>query len=242
MATGSASCPRPRWGWPVPGSGMTRRTTTGPTGRSSAVRVRARDGYCCVQCGVAEAPDREHDVHHLVPFRTFGYVAGLNENYKLANRLDNLILVCRNCHRRLESAVRTRTGLDGVAYALANLAPLHLMCDRADLGVSVDRGAAIRDNQTTAFAGSPNPQSPIPNPPLPTVTLYERIAAGLGFSARLYEIHDELLAAARSLIAGCSCERGCPACVGPVLDNETTQLETKRLALALLEVMGKDAA
>ncbi len=171
-------------------------------------------------------------------------MAGLNENYKVANRLDNLILVCRNCHRRLESAVRTRTGLDGVAYALANLAPLHLMCDRADLGVSVDRGAAIRDNQTVAFPGAPNPQSPIPNPnaPLPTVTIYERIAAGLGFSARLYEIHEELVDAARSLIVGCSCQRGCPACVGPVLDNESTQLETKQLALALLRVMGEDAA
>ena len=161
-------------------------------------------------------------------------MAGLNENYKLANRLDNLILVCRNCHRRLESAVRTRTGLDGVAYALANLAPLHLMCDRADLGVSVDRGAAIRENQTSALADAPRPSPPAS---LPTVTIYERIAAGLGFSARLYEIHDELLAAARSLIAGCSCQRGCPACVGPVLDNELTQLETKQLALALLGVM-----
>ena len=174
-------------------------------------------------------------MHHLIPFRTFGYVAGLNENYKLANRLDNLILVCRNCHRRLESAVRTRTGLDGVAYALANLAPLHLMCDRADLGVSVDRGAAIRESQTTRSCRRPTPHRP--PLPLPTVTIYERIAAGLGFSARLYEIHDELLAAARSLIAGCSCRRGCPACVGPVLDNESTQLETKQLALALLGVM-----
>ena len=211
----------------------------GPNWQEQRQRVRIRDNYECVQCGAPELADREHDVHHLIPFRTSGYVAGLNENYKLANRLDNLILVCRNCHRRLESAVRTRTGLDGVAYALANLAPLHLMCDRTDLGVSVDRGAAIRENQTAAFTGSPNPQSPIPNPnsPLPTVTLYERIAAGLGFSARLYEIHDELLVAARSLIAGCSCQRGCPACVGPVLDDETTQLETKQLALALLAVM-----
>ncbi|MCB0183456.1 MAG: HNH endonuclease, partial [Caldilineaceae bacterium] len=86
-------------------------------------RVRARDGYRCTQCGRPEASGRQHDVHHLTPFRTFGYVAGLNENYRQANELGNLVLVCRTCHRRLEAGVRVRSGLDGLAYALTNIAP-----------------------------------------------------------------------------------------------------------------------
>jgi DEAD/DEAH box helicase domain-containing protein len=40
--------------------------------------------------------------------------------------------------------------------------------------------------------------------------------------------------AAYDLIANCGCPQGCPACVGPVLENEAAQLDTKRLALALL--------
>ena len=42
------------------------------------------------------------------------------------------------------------------------------------------------------------------------------------------------MTAAYDLIAHCGCPQGCPACVGPVLENEAAQLDTKRLALALL--------
>ena len=125
---------------------------------------------------------------------------------------------------------------------------LAIMCDRGDLGVAVDRGRPIKAYADTSpvleMAGNPvspttDLRSSILDPSLPTVTIYERIAAGLGFSARLYEIHDELLAAAQALIEGCACPSGCPACVGPVFENESTQLETKRLALALLRVMSR---
>jgi DEAD/DEAH box helicase domain-containing protein len=134
----------------------------GPNWEAQRARVRARDGYRCSQCGAPEAPSRQHDVHHLVPFRTFGYLPGLNENYLLANRLENLTLLCRACHRRLESGVRVHTGLDGLAYTLVNLAPLHLMCDPQDLGVAVVRDAKVETaNGVGAVAV------------LPTVYLYE---------------------------------------------------------------------
>jgi DEAD/DEAH box helicase domain-containing protein len=75
---------------------------------------------------------------------------------------------------------------------------------------------------------------------LPTVYIYERAAAGLGFSARLYELHATLMDAAYDLITHCGCPQGCPACVGPVLENEAAQLDTKRLALAILrELTGR---
>ncbi|HAJ37246.1 MAG TPA: ATP-dependent helicase [Chloroflexi bacterium] len=218
----------------------------GPNWQTQRAAVRARDHYRCSVCGAAEAPGREHDVHHKIPFRTFGYVPGLNDFYLLANRLENLMLVCRACHRRLETAGRLSTGLDGLAYVLSNLAPLHLMCDHADLGAFVARGAAI---------GAQPPAPPTPSrevdfyatrvetassPPgaghaAPRVYLYERIPAGLGFSAVLYDLHEALLAAAYEVVRECSCLRGCPACVGPVLDEQPVQLETKRLTLALLE-------
>lgn len=188
----------------------------GPNWEEQRQRVRARDQYKCTVCGRPEPPSRQHDVHHLTPYRAFGYVAGINEAWREANRLDNLILVCRSCHQRLERSVRTRGALDGLGYALLNLAPLHLMCSPSDLGVHVTRA----DNTRT---GSPEA----------SVTLYESIPAGLGFSLRLFEIHETLLEEVHELIAGCPCTNGCPSCVGPVLEGPF-QLETKRLTLALL--------
>ncbi|MEZ4726664.1 MAG: DEAD/DEAH box helicase [Caldilineaceae bacterium] len=202
----------------------------GPNWQEQRRRVRARDHYRCTQCGAPEPPGRQHDVHHLVPFRTFGYVPGFNETYREANRLENLVLVCRTCHRRLESGVRTRTGLDGLAYALTNIAPLHLMCDPQDLGVHVVRV----DDRTTEERRQTTENGDCL---LPTIYLYERITAGLGFSVRLFELHEELLAAALALVQACPCHNGCPACVGPVLEHEQAQLETKALTVAMLQLL-----
>ncbi|MDQ3249430.1 MAG: DUF1998 domain-containing protein, partial [Chloroflexota bacterium] len=219
----------------------------GPNWQAQRTRVRTRDNYRCRQCGAPETPDRQHDVHHLVPFRTFGYVPGFNEHYKLANQAGNLLLVCRACHQRLEAGVRVRSGLDGVAYALGNLAPLHLMCDPQDIGVSVVRGKGEERETGRQADKEITPNSQLDGNPerlhnLPTVYIYERMTAGLGFSARLFELHDQLLAAAQTLVAGCPCQRGCPACVGPVLDNPQAQLETKRLTLALLQALAGNSA
>lgn len=205
----------------------------GPNWQEQRRRVRARDGYCCAECGAPEPQNRQHDVHHLVPFRTFGYIPGLNENYQQANRLSNLLLLCRRCHQRLEAGVRTRSGLDGLAYALGNLAPLHLMCDRRDIGVAV-----IREERGEGESRANDPPSALHT--APRIYIYERIPAGLGFSAGLYERHDGLMAGARELIRGCGCAHGCPACVGPVLllgEEEQPVMETKRLVLALLDVL-----
>jgi DEAD/DEAH box helicase domain-containing protein len=203
----------------------------GPNWQEQRQQVRQRDNFRCTQCGAPETPGRQHDVHHLTPFRTYGYVPGLNENYKIANRLSNLVLVCRACHLRLEAGVRVRSGLDGVAYALNNLAPLYLMCDPQDIGVHVERadvaGVAAR------LQDGALPQN-LSQKQLPTIYIYERAAAGLGFSARLFELHATLINAAHDLITHCGCPQGCPACVGPILENEAAQLDTKRLALAIL--------
>ena len=50
---------------------------------------------------------------------------------------------------------------------------------------------------------------------LPTVFIYDDYPGGVGFSDKLYELHDELFEMAEKLITGCECEAGCPSCVGP---------------------------
>ncbi|MEZ4660760.1 MAG: DUF1998 domain-containing protein [Caldilineaceae bacterium] len=107
------------------------------------------------------------------------------------------------------------------------------MCDRQDIDVAVER------NKPPDLAAEPGAE-PAANSTLeelPTIYIYERATAGLGFSQRLYELHTDLLQQARALIQACSCAIGCPSCVGPVLENEQAQLETKQLTLALVNAL-----
>ena len=194
----------------------------GPDWQEQRAKTRERDGFRCAECGATETRNRQHDVHHRVPFRVFNYIPGLNRNDQLANRLENLVLLCRRCHHRLEAGVRARTGMDGVAYALGNLAPLHLMCDRRDIDVAIIRQQLEGELLSHRLpAVSPPSQEELT---APRIYIYERIPAGIGFSAQLYERHDELMAGAADLIRSCGCRYGCPACVGPVLLVDGAQL------------------
>jgi len=185
----------------------------GPSWSKARDAARARDGYRCRSCGAPEREGRQHDVHHLRAFREFGYVRGANDNDQIANTLDNLITLCPACHHCTEVSRGMRTALGGLAHALGNLAPLYLMCDPRDIGTVTE--------QRSTFAG------------LPAITLYERVPAGIGFSQTLYELHGELLLAARDLIAACPCDGGCPACIGP----GAASAEAKQQAIKLLNVL-----
>jgi DEAD/DEAH box helicase domain-containing protein len=132
-------------------------------------------------------------VHHKVPFRAF-------TSKEEANRLDNLTTLCHSCHKKVEENVRMRSGLAGFAYVLGNLAPLFLMCDAGDLGTHIEPV----ENQTFGQ---------------PTVVLYDMVPAGIGFSQKLFEMHDELIARAYELVGECACADGCPSCVGPGGEN-----------------------
>ncbi|NOY97734.1 MAG: DEAD/DEAH box helicase [Chloroflexi bacterium] len=154
--------------------------------------VRARDGRRCRVCGAPET-DRAHHVHHKTPFRSFASAAE-------ANRMDNLVTLCAACHRKVEQNVRMRSGLAGLAAVLGQLAPLFLMCDSRDLGVFADPQAALAEGR-------------------PAVVLYDQVPAGIGFSRKLFELHDELSASALELVQECGCEDGCPSCVGPGGEN-----------------------
>jgi DEAD/DEAH box helicase domain-containing protein len=179
----------------------------GPNWQQQRRRARARDGFCCQMCGARER-DRQHDVHHRIPFRRF-------ESYQAANRLDNLVTLCRPCHRRAETAVRMRSGLAGLATALGQLAPLLIMGDRHDLGVHADPQSALAGGD-------------------PAVVIYDAIPAGLGLSRRLFERHAELVSQAYGLVAACPCLDGCPSCIGPAgEDGQGGKPET----LAIFELL-----
>ncbi|MBN1306157.1 MAG: DEAD/DEAH box helicase [Anaerolineales bacterium] len=161
-------------------------------------RVRARDDYTCQNCGRVESR-RQHDVHHKVPFRSFKDEQGRILREK-ANRPDNLVTLCPECHHRVESSVRMRSGLAGLSYVFGQLAPLFLMCDSGDLGVHADPAWAAAQSR-------------------PAVVLYDNVPGGIGFSQKLFDLHAQLAAGALELVSGCACQDGCPSCVGPGGEN-----------------------
>ncbi|MHA6484018.1 DEAD/DEAH box helicase [Paenibacillus sp. strain BS8-2] len=103
----------------------------------------------------------------------------------------------------------------GIANVLVHIAPLYLMCDPFDIRV-VPQVKAIHSQK-------------------PTIYFYDRYPGGIGLSERLYDVHDELVARAQRLITSCSCQSGCPACVGPI---EEVGLLGKEQALSLLREAG----
>ena len=117
-----------------------------------------------------------------------------------------------------------RDGIRGLAFAMRNVAQLLLMCDRRDVGLSVNAA----DDLTVPSEGGDTPR----------IFLYDAYPGGIGFSAPLFAMHHELVARTRALIEGCDCENGCPTCVGPV--GETGPL-AKSVALRLLQHLVKIA-
>jgi len=189
----------------------------GPDWGKIREKVRTRDGFKCQICGTPETK-RQHDVHHKIPFRSFIRSAlaegfALEQAIQQANRLDNLTTLCPSCHKQAEANVRMKSGLAGLAYVLGNLAPLFLMCDAGDLGTHIEPVESQNFGR-------------------PTVVLYDSIPAGIGFSEKLFEMHDELVARALELVGECACEDGCPSCVGPGGENG---YGGKQEALAILK-------
>ena len=183
----------------------------GPNWQKQRKAARTRDGFKCCVCGRPEPPEREHDVHHKKPFRTFGYRRDENENYLQANVLDNLMTVCPECHARIETAQPVNTALSGLCYLLSNLAPLFVMCDPSDL-------AAIFDIAS-------------PHTKLPTITLYEMTPGGTGLCEELMLHHIALLNMAAQRLRECDCERGCPACAGPISEEQMRNVKQDTLTL-----------
>ncbi|OLB80649.1 MAG: ATP-dependent helicase [Actinobacteria bacterium 13_2_20CM_2_66_6] len=103
-------------------------------------------------------------------------------------------------------------GLQGMAHSLRHVASLRLMCDPRDLG-SV---AEVRSVTTR----------------LPTVTVYEIYPGGVGYAARMYDLHHELLDDAASLVRECQCLAGCPSCIGPLHMVEGAKAACLRLLQA----------
>ena len=142
-----------------------------------------------------------------------------------------------------------RDGVVGLSFAMRQVAQLLLMCDRQDIGISIG-------SPSTALGASGEPFDAVQgkqgdNPDLtrsglptklsdePRIFIYDNYPGGIGFSEPLFAMHDSLLTRTRELIAGCECQHGCPACVGPV--GNTGPL-AKMVALRILDLIASGAS
>ncbi len=109
-----------------------------------------------------------------------------------------------------------RDGIIGLAFAMRQIAQLLLMCDGHDIGISIET-----EEQS------------------PRIFIYDNYPGGIGFSAPLHGMHQELLEGTRRLISECECENGCPGCVGPVGHSGPL---AKSAALRMLELFRQGPA
>ncbi|MBE4910220.1 DEAD/DEAH box helicase [Bacillus luteolus] len=107
------------------------------------------------------------------------------------------------------SEQRLEEGLIGIANVLRHVAPLLVMCDPSDLHV-VPQVKALHNEQ-------------------PTIFLYDRYPGGVGLSDKVYEIMESILEEAENMISYCTCEAGCPSCIGTDVVNEHVKIDTLKL-------------
>jgi len=83
--------------------------------------------------------------------------------------------------------------IHGAEHALLAMAPLLVLSDAGDIG-----GVSSPYNADTGF---------------PTILFYDAFTSGAGITKGLYRSFPRLLDAALSLVSGCPCKDGCPACI-----------------------------
>ncbi|MGL6298285.1 MAG: DEAD/DEAH box helicase, partial [Methanobacteriaceae archaeon] len=99
-------------------------------------------------------------------------------------------------------------GLHGVEHALISLFPLHVMCDRFDIG-----GLSTNWHEDTQEA---------------TIFIYDAYEGGIGISEKAAEVFRDLTHSTLNLIKNCKCKDGCPSCIySPKCGNENKPLHKK---------------
>ena len=99
-------------------------------------------------------------------------------------------------------------GLHGTEHALIGLFPLHVMCDRFDIG-----GLSTNYHDDTQEA---------------SIFIYDGYEGGIGICEKAVDLISELTKSTRNLIKNCECKDGCPSCIySPKCGNENKPLHKK---------------
>jgi DEAD/DEAH box helicase domain-containing protein len=111
-------------------------------------------------------------------------------------------------------------GLHAAEHGTIAMMPLHVVCDRWDLG------------------GISTPAHP--QVPQPVIFIYDGYPGGVGLSERAYETMEELLTTTFEMIRDCECEEGCPSCVqSPKCGSGNHPLDKQGALLILGHILGR---
>jgi len=106
-------------------------------------------------------------------------------------------------------------GLHGAEHAIIALFPLHVLCDRMDIG------------------GLSTPEHP--DTGAPTIFIYDGFEGGIGLSEKAMSVFEDLLASTLGHVSGCGCRDGCPSCIySPKCGNDNSPLH-KGATVRILE-------
>ncbi len=109
---------------------------------------------------------------------------------------------------------QTEQGLIGAAHALKHIAPLLVMADPQDLHV-VPQVKAEHNEKATIF-------------------FYDQYPGGIGLSKKIFEEMPAVLREAKKMVKNCSCEYGCPSCIGTESHGNNSKRDVIKI-LSLLE-------
>jgi DEAD/DEAH box helicase domain-containing protein len=112
-------------------------------------------------------------------------------------------------------------GLHGMEHALIAVMPFFVLCDRWDIG-----GLSVPCGGESGY---------------PAVYIYDGYEGGIGLAEKGYEICEDIVATAGSLVADCPCTDGCPSCIlSPKCGSDNQPLDKKaaRLLLSLVLTAG----
>ena len=113
---------------------------------------------------------------------------------------ENVVRVYRGLLQVNENTKQVRNNYyEGVCFALKNAARMVTMTEQEDIGVISSANAL-----ELAFATDSDVD----------LYFYDKYVGGLGFSEKIYDKMDEVIHSAVKLVKGCSCKKGCAACVG----------------------------
>ncbi|MBC7117523.1 MAG: DEAD/DEAH box helicase [Methanobacteriaceae archaeon] len=109
-------------------------------------------------------------------------------------------------------------GLHGCEHAIISLFPLHVLCDRMDIG-----GLSTSHHTDTGAA---------------TIFIYDAFEGGIGLAEKAFALFEDVIASTFELVDSCGCVDGCPSCIySPKCGNDNKPLhkEATRSLLAYLD-------